>query len=132
MELCVQKRHRLKGPDEEFAVVNRRPRPVRRASGPVSVGVRFLLRDTLYSIRRLRRSPAFTALATAILALGIGAATAIFSLIYGVALNTLPFRDADHLMAIWSDFSKSAGNRRGWTISAAPKPRSGESYPCHR
>jgi len=81
--------------------------------------VRFLLRDTFYGIRLLRRSPAFTSLATAIIALGIGAATAIFSLIYGVVLNALPFRDADHLMAIWSDFSKTGGGgRRAFTAPA--------------
>jgi putative ABC transport system permease protein len=80
--------------------------------------VRFLLRDVLYGIRLLRRSPAFTSLAAAIIALGIGAATAIFSLIYGVVLNAMPFRDADRLMAIWSDFSKSGGNRRAYTAPA--------------
>ena len=80
--------------------------------------MRFLLRDVLYGIRLLRRSPAFTSLAAAIIALGIGAATAIFSLIYGVVLNALPFRDADRLMAIWSDFSKSGGNRRAYIAPA--------------
>uniref|UniRef100_Q02D62 Permease n=1 Tax=Solibacter usitatus (strain Ellin6076) TaxID=234267 RepID=Q02D62_SOLUE len=78
----------------------------------------FLLRDVLYGVRLLRRSPAFTSLAAAIIALGIGAATAIFSLLYGVVLNALPFHDADHLMAIWSDFSKGGGNRRAYTAPA--------------
>ena len=78
-----------------------------------------LFRDALYGIRLLRRNRAFTVLATAIIALGIGAATAIFSLIYGVMLNALPFRDADRLMAIWSDFSHSGGgNRRAFTAPA--------------
>ena len=80
--------------------------------------MRFLLRDVLYGIRLLRRSPAFTSLAAAIIALGIGAATAIFSLIYGVVLNALPFHDADRLMAIWADFSKSGGNRRAYIAPA--------------
>ena len=57
--------------------------------------MRYFLRDVFYGIRLLRRSPAFTSLAAAIIALGIGAATAIFSLIYGVVLNALPFRAAD-------------------------------------
>lgn len=109
--------HRCGKDDEEFAVV--KARAVRYgASGSVYFDVSLLLRDVFYSIRLLRRSPAFTSLAAAIIALEIGAATAIFSLIYGVVLNALPFRDADRLMAIWSDFSKSGGNRRAYTAPA--------------
>jgi len=108
----------LKEDDAEFRVV-KGCRAVQGASNYVCSKVHFLLRDVPYSIRLLRRSPAFTALSAAIIALGIGAATAIFSLIYGVVLHALPFRDADRLMAIWSDFSKNGGGgRRGFTAPA--------------
>ncbi len=79
----------------------------------------FLFRDIPYTARLLRRSPAFTLLAISIIALGIGAATAIFSLIYGVVLNDLPFRNPDRLMTVWSDFSQTGGGgRRGFTAPA--------------
>jgi macrolide transport system ATP-binding/permease protein len=57
-------------------------------------------RDGLYAIRTLRRTPGFTALAVLTLALGIGATTAIFTLIDGVLLQSLPVRDARGLVLL--------------------------------
>jgi len=57
-------------------------------------------RDVRYAIRTLRRSPAFTAVAVATLALGIGASTAIFTLIDRVLLQPLPVRDAGDLVLL--------------------------------
>ena len=52
-----------------------------------------LWQDLQYAIRLLRKKPAFTTMAIAIMALGIGANTAIFSLIRVVLLRPLPFKD---------------------------------------
>ena len=67
--------------------------------------------DLRYGLRMLLKNPAFTAIAIATLALGIGANTALFSVINGVLLNPLPYREADRLMALYSktaEFSRSS------------------------
>jgi len=61
-----------------------------------------LVHDVRYGARRLSRTPGFTAVALVTLALGIGANTAIFSVVHGVLLRPLPFKDPGRLYVIWS------------------------------
>ena len=57
--------------------------------------------DVRYGLRVLGKAPAFTTVALLTLALGMGAATAIFSVVDAVLLKPLPFRDAERLLVIW-------------------------------
>ena len=60
--------------------------------------------DVRYAWRTLRRSPGFAAVAIFTLALGIGATTAIFTIVNGVLLRPLPYRDPGRIANLWVDF----------------------------
>src|SRR5687768_2963819 len=68
-----------------------------------------LPRDFRYAARSLMRTPSFTVVAVAVLALGIGATSAIFSLVSAVWLKPLPFADAERIVSLWTDFSARSG-----------------------
>jgi len=81
-----------------------------------------VISDCRYGIRQLRKNPGFTAVAVMTLALGIGANTAMFSMVDGVVLRPLPFQDAGRLYTLWERNTKmgyeqnppAAGNFRDW------------------
>ncbi|PYX53348.1 MAG: hypothetical protein DMG76_25960, partial [Acidobacteria bacterium] len=78
--------------------------------------IQSFFQDFRYGVRILRKSPGFSAIAILSLALGIMAATAMYSVIYGVVLNPFPYRDVDSLMSvkIWSP--DQSGYRVGYTV----------------
>ena len=61
-----------------------------------------MLKDLATALRSLYRAPAFTGLVVLTLTLGIGATTAMFSVVDAVLINPLPFANADRLSEIWT------------------------------
>ena len=72
-----------------------------------------LLKDVRYSFRTLRKMPGFSIVALLVLALGIGANTAIFSVVNSVVLRPLPYPGADRLALIWETDLKDGIKREG-------------------
>jgi predicted permease len=70
--------------------------------------------DIRYGLRGLRRNPGFAAVAVLSLALGIGATTAMFSLIYAVLLHPFPYADADRIVNLFGLTESAAGTSFTW------------------
>ena len=65
--------------------------------------------DFVYAIRRLRKDPQLVIVVTIVLGLGIGASTAIFSVVHGVLLEALPYKDPGRLVVILSQSVRQGG-----------------------
>jgi putative ABC transport system permease protein len=75
-----------------------------------------LAQDSRYAMRMLRKAPGFAAVAILTLALGIGANTAIFSLVYAILLKPLPYPNAEQMVNVFQEESKGDDTARtGWS-----------------
>jgi predicted permease len=123
MEACAEELMRSGVPREEamrrarleFGGAERVKEECREARGIDFV--ESLTQDIRYGLRVLRKSPGFTATAILTLALGIGANTAVFSLVYALAIRPLPVKDAASLVSVYQSFR---GNPHSRGVQGSP------------
>ncbi len=81
--------------------------------------IRTVWADTRLAMRLLRKYPTFAVVATLTLTIGIGANTAVFSVVNGVLLTPLPYPESDRLVTVWTRFLPQSGiDRTHFAISA--------------
>src|SRR5882724_6358509 len=108
---------------EGVNVANERP-PLRSGYCPVDGGaigndlMETLIKDIRFGIRSLIKRPGFTSIAVITLALGIGANTAIFSVVNATLLRPLPFKDPERIVMVWGYIPKLARNADKFPSSA--------------
>lgn len=88
-----------------------------------TLSVEKLWRDVRYALRTLMRAPGFSLIAIAVMALCIGAATSLFTIVRSVLFRPLPFRDPDSLpLRAWSSASSPALRRYASSSRCSTKP----------
>ena len=84
--------------------------------------------DVRYGVRSLRRSPGFALVIVVTMALGIGANTAIFSVVNGVLLRPLPYRDGDKIVVLHHGQGDAVANDMGFSVKDIVDYRRGRSF----
>src|ERR671912_1844849 len=73
-----------------------------------------VLPDLRYALRLFQRAPGFAAVAILTLALGVGANTAVFTVINALLIRPLPYANADRLVTVWQDLRARGGPADEW------------------